>query len=162
MPLFRTERGPGRVLRAKEYFHTVARAEREISLLQAKLRHYEDMGLSISGTGGSGPSGGGKNRSYSKVEAVAVSVVDLTADLMSQLQRYKAIVTEAERIIKAIPQEKYRQILTYRYLCGWTFRSISDELRYSDPKSVYRAHGWALMEAQKILNKHHQGQPAPT
>jgi len=52
-----------------------------------------------------------------------------------------------------VPQERYRQILTYRYLCGWTFRSISDELEYNDPNSVYRAHGWALHEAQTVLNR---------
>jgi hypothetical protein len=43
-------------------------------------------------------------------------------------------------------------ILNYRYLCGWSYKSISDELKYNDPNSVYRAHGWALREAQKIIN----------
>jgi hypothetical protein len=64
-----------------------------------------------------------------------------------------AIIARAEQIIRNIPQEKYRMILNYRYLCGWSYKSISDELKYNDPNSVYRAHGWALREAQKIINK---------
>ena len=49
--------------------------------------------------------------------------------------------------------DKYRKILSYRYLCQWSFRSISDELKYDDPNSVYRAHGWALVKAQEILDR---------
>jgi hypothetical protein len=64
-----------------------------------------------------------------------------------------AIISRAERVIKQIPQEKYRQILEYKYLCGKSFRWISDELDYTDPNSIYRAHGWALKEAQKVLNR---------
>ena len=63
------------------------------------------------------------------------------------------IINKARQVIKQVPQDKYRQILTLRYLAGWSFRSISDELKYNDPKSVYKAHGWALTEAQKVLNK---------
>lgn len=66
---------------------------------------------------------------------------------------YMAIIARAEAVIDKVPQDKYRKLLTYRYLCQWSFRSISDELHYNDPNSIYRAHGWALAEAQKILNE---------
>ena len=79
--------------------------------------------------------------------------MDALRDIQSAREGYLALLKRAEGVIKKIPQEKYRQILNYRYLCGWSFRSISDEIGYRDPNSVYRSHGWALAEAQKILNE---------
>jgi hypothetical protein len=137
-------------MKAREFFRQVQRAERELKLLKAKVQHFEDLGLTItSHIGGIGS----MQRGASKTEASAVGIVDSTADLNRQIQEYTALIARAEQVIRQIPQEKYRQILTYRYLCQWSFRSISDELHYNDPNSVYRAHGWALTEAQKVLNR---------
>ena len=137
-------------MKAKDFFKQVRVAERELKVLKAKVRHYEDLGLMItSNIGGVGA----KQRGASRTETAAVGILDATMDLNRQIREYTALITRAETVIRAIPQEKYRLILTYRYLCSWSFRSISDELGYSDPNSVYRAHGWALSKAQEILNK---------
>ena len=135
---------------AKEFFRQVLRAEKELKILNAKLQHYEDIGFSM---GGSSGVIGNKSRGSSRVELAAIGAVDVFRELYQQQKEYLAIIARAEQIIRNIPQEKYRQILNYRYLCGWSFKSISDELAYNDPNSVYRAHGWALHEAQIILNK---------
>ena len=137
-------------MRVKDFFRQVQRAESELKILDAKLRHYEDLGLSLGGSSGVIEN---KNRGTSRVELAACGAVDALSALMDKKREYMAIISRAEAIIEKIPQERYRQILTYRYLCQWSFRSISDELQYNDPNSVYRAHGWALTEAQKILNK---------
>ena len=137
-------------MKAKDFFLQVKRAERELKVLNAKVQHFEDLGLMItSNIGGIG----GKQRGASRTEAAAVGMLDSVSDLNKQIQEYTKLINKAERVIKQIPQEKYRLILTYHYLCQWSFRSISDELDYKDPNSVYRAHGWALSEAQKVLNK---------
>ena len=81
-----------------------------------------------------------------------MGIFDATLALEKQAAEYVRIIQAAEAVIAKIPQEKYRQILTLRYLAGWSWRSISDELRYNDQKSVYRAHGFALMRAQEILD----------
>ena len=126
------------------------KAEIELKMIKAKLRHYEDIGLSMS----AGTSGGmgAKHRSSSRVELAAVGAVDAGMDLVGQQQHYMDVIRFAEAVIGKIPQERYRQILTYRYLCNWSLRSISDELEYNDPRSIYRAHGWALVEAQKVID----------
>ena len=137
-------------MRAKDFFRQVLRAESQFKQLTARLRHYEDIGLTITGTG----SGiGGNQRGSSRVELAAIGMVDATSHLVAEIREYQQIIARAEAVISAVPQEKYRQILNYRYLCGWSFRSIADELRYNDPNSIYRAHGWALHEAQIILNR---------
>ena len=126
------------------------RAEHSLKLIRAKAAHYEEIGLSISAPAGRIGSG---SRGTSRVETAAIGTVDALADLEKQKRECMAIIARAEKIIGRMPHEKYRQILTYRYLCGWSFRSISDELGYNDPNSVYRSHGWALVEAQKIMNE---------
>ncbi len=136
-------------MKAKDFFSQVRRAEKELKILNAKLRHYEDIGLSI---GGSSGVIGNKQRGTSRVELAAIGAVDVFRELYDQQKEYMAIIARAEQIIRNIQQERYRQILNYRYLCGWSFRSISDELGYKDQNSVYRAHGWALSKAQEIIN----------
>lgn len=136
-------------MKAKDFFSQVRRAEKELKVLNAKLDHYKEIGLSI---GGSSGVIGNKQKGTSRVELAAIGAVDVFRDLEKEKAEYMAIIARAEQIIRNIPQEKYRMILNYRYLCGWSYKSISDELKYNDPNSVYRAHGWALREAQKIIN----------
>jgi len=137
-------------MKARDFFRQVLRAESELKVLNAKLRHYEEIGLSM---GGSAGVVGNKQSGSSRVEMAAIGAVDALRAVYSQQKELVAIIARAEQVIRAVKQEKYRQILNYRYLCGWSFRSISDELKYNDPNSVYRAHGWALSEAQKIINE---------
>lgn len=141
-------------MKSKEFFRQVLKAEKELKVLKAKVRHFEDIGLTITSNTSAV---GGHQQGTSRVELAAVGIVDATADLNAEIKQYMALIARAEQVIRSIPQERYQQILNYRYLCGWSLRSISDELGYNDPNSIYRAHGWALTEAQKILNKQMEG-----
>lgn len=137
-------------MRAKEFFRQVERAEKELSRLKIRMQHYEDLGLMIaSNIGGVG----GNQRGASRTEAAAVGILDSAFELQKQIQEYNRIISKAEHVISEIRQDKYRKILDWHYLCGKTLSWISDELEYEDENSIYRAHGWALSEAQKILNK---------
>ena len=135
---------------AKEFFRQVRRAERELKIIKAKLEHYEDLGFSLGGAVGVI---GNKQRGSSRVEMAAIGKVDVLRDLVDQQKEYMGIIARAEDVIRQVPQEKYRLILTYLYLLGKSPKWISDELEYNDPNSVYRAKGWALWEAQQIMNK---------
>ena len=135
---------------AKEFFRQVRRAERELKIIKAKLEHYEDLGFSLGGAVGVI---GNKQRGSSRVEMAAIGKVDVLRDLVDQQKEYMGIIARAEDIIRQVPQEKYRLILTYMYLLGKSPKWISDELEYNDPNSVYRAKGWALWEAQQIMNR---------
>ena len=137
-------------MKAKDFFRQVRFAESELKVLNAKLQHFEDLGMSI---GSRSEVIGSKSRGTSRVELAACGAVDTSLDLERQKRDYLAIIARAEHVIRQIRQEKYRQILEYRYICNKSFKWISDELDYTDPNSIYRAHGWALKEAQKILNK---------
>ena len=137
-------------MRAKDFFRQVRAAEKELKILRTKLRHFEELGMSIGGRAGVI---GNKNRGTSRVELAACGAVDASMDLSRQIAEYMAIIARAEHVIRQIPQERYRQILEYHYICGKSLRWVSDELEYKDQNSIYRAHGWALSAAQKILNR---------
>jgi hypothetical protein len=137
-------------MKAKEFFKQVARAEKELSRLKIRMQHYEDLGLMIaSNIGGIG----GKRRGASRTETAAVGILDSALELQKQIQEYNRIISRAEHVISEVKQDKYRKILDWHYLCGKTLSWISDELGYENKDSVYRAHGWALNEAQKIMNR---------
>lgn len=138
-------------MRAKAYFQRVRLAERDLKLTRAKIRHFQDVAYSITGGSLDSPVVS-HSLGPSRVETAAMGIYDATQALERQAEAFIAVIRDAERVIAQIPQAKYREVLTLRYLAGWTWKSISDELRYQDEKSVYKAHGWALTEAQKILD----------
>ena len=139
-------------MKAKDYFRRVLAAEIELKMIRAKIRHYQDIGYSITGGTMDSPVVS-HSRGASKVESAAMGIFDATRALEDQMKEYLSVIREAERIVSQVPQMKYREILTLRYMAGWSFRSISDELKYEDPKSIYKAHGYALAAAQQIIDK---------
>jgi len=138
-------------MNAKEYLEQVAKAERDMRVLKAKIDHYEDLGLSI--TPHIGNASGKPSTPSSRVETAAIGVVDTLGELKAKLGAYRAFIEEAQKRIDRIPQERYRQILTLRYLCGMKLPKIGEEMRYTDRNSIYRAHGYALLEMAKILEE---------
>ena len=138
-------------MRAKDYFRRASNAERDLRRLEALRDHYDSVGKSI--TAQWGGTGGGAHNNASKVEMAAVGIADSELDFMAELARYRAIVNEAENVITRIQQARFRQILTLHYLAGLALTDVADRLGYKDRDSVYRAHGWALLEAQKIIDK---------
>lgn len=132
----------------KQYLMQVSRAERELQVINARRRHYIELATSF---GGIASAVGKKPGHSSKTETAAVGLIDMTSELDEKAREYTALIREAEAMIAKIPQENYRKILTLRYLVGMSFRSISDEMRYTDRGSVYRAHGYALLEMGKVM-----------
>ena len=135
---------------AQQYLRQVAYAERELRTLRAKLRHFEDLGL-----GGGGVASGNASirasTASSRVENAAIGIIDLTREIVAKIADFEALMRRAEKLIEKVPQENYRRILTLMYMCGMSFPGISDEMRYTDRNSVYRAHGWALVEFGKVM-----------
>lgn len=139
-------------MKAKEYFRRVLAAEKELKLIRAKIRHFQEIGFSITGGSMDSPVVS-HSRGSSRVETAALGIYDATKALLEQETYYVSLITQAQDLVASVAKERYRQILTLRYLAGWSWKSISDELHYEDPKSVFKAHGYALKEAQKLLDR---------
>lgn len=134
---------------AREFLLSVRKAEHELILIRDRRRHYEDLIVSIGANMGKAvidkPSGG------SKTETAALGLVWLAEQLATKEKEYVALIKKAEGLIEKLPQEKFRDILTRRYLNGESWKTIRDKMDYKDEKSVYRCHGYALREFQKVM-----------
>ena len=135
---------------AKEFMEQVRRAEVTLKLINERKRHYKELATSIGVklTGMPSAKQGG-----SSVESGAIGLVDLDNELRKKEAEYVAIVKKAETAIDKIPQEKFRTVLTLRYLCGHSWKLLRDELDYADEKSIFACHRYALKALQKVLNK---------
>jgi len=133
----------------KEYFRRVIIAEKELYLIRQQREHIREMALGIHGMS-QGTVRSSARRS--RVEEACVRLADLEDDLNEREANYVRTVEEAKNVIDRIRQPRFREVLTLRYLCGHSWRTVSDEMDYSDPKSVFRVHGLALTAAEKIIN----------
>ena len=132
----------------KEFFRQVREAERELYLIRRQQEHIRDMAVSLRGMSQSGIRSPSRR---SRVEDAGIRIADLETALNERARAYNELVERAQRIIDQIPQMKFREVLTLRYLCGHSWRTVSDEMDFKDPKSVYRVHGLALMAAKKFF-----------
>jgi hypothetical protein len=137
-------------MRAKDFFLAVRDAEHKIKVLRAKERKYREIASSITGMSETNIRTTG-NRS--RTESAAVRLVDVEDEIADAGEQYVALIEKAEQVLGQIKTQRYNDVLTYRYILGLSWRSVADEMRYHDAKSVYRVHGWALAEAQRILDK---------
>lgn len=137
-------------MRAKEFFAQVKDAEEKLKMLNEKIQHWEELGFSM---GGMASGSGNRHNATSRVELAACGAADVLTDIQERRAAYLALISRAEGIIEKIPQERYRKLLDYHYLCGKSLKWVSDELDYTGENSIYKAHGYALAEAQKVMDQ---------
>ena len=137
-------------MRAKDFFLAVRDAEHKIRVLQSKRRRYQELASSITGMSETNIRSTG-NRS--RTENAALRLIEVEDQIGDAGERYVALIEQAENVLGQLKTQRYVDVLTYRYILGLSWRSVADEMRYHDAKSVYRVHGWALAEAQRILDK---------
>ena len=134
---------------AKTFLLSVLKAERELKLISAKKQHYNDLICSIGANTGKAvilkPTGA------SKTETAAVGLVFLNERLLEKEKEYTSLVVKAEKLIDQLKQDNFRKILTLKYLCDWSWKSINDEMGFKDEKSVYACHRFAVRELQKLM-----------
>ena len=135
-------------MKAKEFMQSVRKAEIELVSLTAKKQHFMDLATSIGVnlTGMPGGQGGG-----SRVETGAIGLIDLIGECTDKEREYVALVKKAEELIAKIPNENFRKVLTLRYICCNSWKTVRDKMGYKDEKSVYRCNGFALRELQKLM-----------
>ena len=145
-------------MKAKTFFLRTRSAESDIKRLERLIEHYNTLGASISSKWGG--IGGGKGNNSSRVETAAVGIIEAERGILDELNRYRRIVAEAENVISRIPQDRFRQILTLHYLGGMALADVARTMNYKYTENMYKAHGWALAAAQKILDVGENGTKA--
>ena len=134
---------------ARDILQAAMDAERDLMLIREQRRHILDMATSTSVGSEVYVSSSGS----SKTERAAVKMADLEDDLIRSEQVYEQRVLRARRLIGRLEKKRFREVLTLRYLCGKSWREITDSMAYQDEKSAFRVHAWALKAADEILSK---------
>jgi len=137
------------MMRAHAYFARVDEARQEVDTLRRRRDKYIEMATGMSGMSETAIRG---NSTRSRVEAAALSLVELSDRLDIAAEGYAQTVREAEALIARLQRPRHRQVLTLRYIEGRKWREITQIMGYTDPKSAFRVHGWALQAAQKLLD----------
>lgn len=138
-------------MKAKDYFLRARSAEQDIRRLTALREHYMEMGSQIASHWGNTPPNSASNSS--KVESAVCGLLEAEEGVLKEWRAYEKIILEAELVISKVRQSKFRQILTLHYLCGLSLAETGRKLEYIGENSIYRAHGWALVEAQKVIDR---------
>lgn len=92
------------------------------------------------------------NKATSKMADVVDKIVDLQAEINHDVDELVDLEREITQLIKSVTDLEYQTILEKRYLCFQTWEAIAAEMQY-DIRWLYRLHGRALEEVQKILDK---------
>lgn len=73
-----------------------------------------------------------------------IKVAELEADIDKDVDCLVDLKREIMGAIATLPDERYRTLLEYRYLCGWGWQRIADAMHY-DRTTIWRLHGEALL-----------------
>lgn len=137
-------------MKAKQFFMRARSAERDIRRLESMRDHYMAMGATK--TAQIGGIGSRTINNSSKVERAVLGALEAEMGISEELNMYRQIIREAENVISRVPQERFREILTLHYLAGMALADIARSMGYKHTENLYRAHGWALAAAQKIID----------
>lgn len=126
---------------AREYLQQARGMKLRLEALEERRAFYRDMA--------SGriarykPGTGGGTRRVSSVEKYACKLADLEADMARRVGAYVELVAEIEVVIDAVPDQRYRDLLRFRYLNGWSWHKIARRMGYQ-VESMYKMHDNAL------------------
>lgn len=135
---------------AKEYLRQLSRKDARIKALLERQRRYQELAERRTAVYRDMP-GGGKKR-VSPVEEYAVKIVDLEREIGRRIDEYADLTREIETAIDKVGDDRYRDILRFRYVNGWGWERIAREMHY-DRRQITRLHGLALLEIEKRCPK---------
>ncbi len=114
---------------AKEYLSQARKLDQRIGALLDRQKKYHDLGAwrPICFDGAKGPR----------------AMVALERELDARIAEYAEKVRAIERVIDAVEDAQYRDVLRYRYLNGWGWQKVADRMHFSQDW-VCRLHARAL------------------
>lgn len=93
--------------------------------------------------------GGGGGSVSSKIEVGMEQLDRVEERIRKELDKISRDLITAKKIIDELDDDRYRDILTWRYLNAWNWSKISEKMAY-DRTNVWRLHGRALVKAQEV------------
>ena len=130
---------------AKEYMEQARYLDMQINSKIEQVRSLNELATKATTVYSDMPHS--PNRNTSRMEETVVKIIDLE----SEINRDMNLKREIMRVVNRIEPAEYRTILEMRYLQFKKWEQIA-LLMSTDLRWVYRMHGRALNEVQKIIN----------
>ena len=128
------------VMTAKTYLQQAYYIDREVDSKLEQVMALRQTAAKVTSTMSITPGGG---YDVHRMEATIVRMVDLEAEINSDIDRLVDLKREIGAKIRAVERPEYRIVLERRYLCYESWEQIAVDLGY-DIRHVYRIHGEAL------------------
>lgn len=130
---------------AKDFLRQLARKDAHIDALIQRQQHYYDLAARRTPVYRADGSGGTRRRS--SCEEYVCKAVDLGREIDRRIDEYVDLTRQIETAIAQLQDDRYRDILTWRYINGWRWEQIAQAMGF-DVKWVWKLHGRALAEIQ--------------
>lgn len=140
----------------KTFFLGYRRIEPRIMARVEERERYWELAIRITPAYTGMPSGGGDG---SKVENGATMMMSVIDDLDMEIASLKYYRKLARRIISMTGDQRYADVLTYRYFNGYKWEKIMEAMHYENTQ-VWRIHGFALSAARRAAEAICADEPA--
>jgi len=133
---------------ARELFDACKNSAERIRALKERREWYMDMATQA--TARPHMTGGGKGGK--KVEDGAIRLAALAEECDREITELARLTREAKALIRALPDQRQRDVLTWRYLNAWGWRKVARAM-HCDRSSAFRIHDRAIEAAEQLLEK---------
>ena len=137
------------MMTAKEYMKQHERVVEKIRQIEIQIFDIEQT-LGIKGVNyDSQPHGSGISQVTESTATKLIELREVQRDLVDKLWAKRI---EIERVIFMINDATYAELLQRRYIRLQKWESIATDMKF-DSRYIYKLHGKALIEADKIIRK---------
>ena len=137
------------MMTAKEYMKQHERVVEKIRQIEMQIYDIEQT-LGVKGVNyDSQPHGSGISQVTESTATKLIELREVQRDLVDKLWAKRI---EIERVIFMIKDATYAELLQRRYIRLQKWESIAADMKF-DSRYIYKLHGKALIEANKIIRK---------
>ncbi len=139
-------------MKAKEYFRQISRIETMIKSKMRRAELFREIASSVSSPKYSDMPRPPQRKSTSLMEDAINKAIDLEKEIKEDERKLNELKIEALELIGKIENNNSQTVLILRYFEKKSWEEIKDLIYYS-LSGVYKLHGNALNEIDKLINK---------
>ena len=133
---------------AKEYLLQAKYLDQQINNKICQLRMLNDLATKVTYTMTGMP--GGLGDRASKQDSVVTKIIDFQKEINADIDRLVDLKREILISIQALSSVEHQLVLEKRYIMFEKWEKIAADMN-TDIRNIYRIHGKALLELEKIL-----------
>lgn len=134
---------------AKAFFQACRRLDARINALTEERVRIMALATRCTPTYSDMPHASGTSN---PVEQAVVRLDELDRTLAGEIDFYVRLLRVAHEVVCRLSDDRYRDILTLRYLNGYSWKKVAETLGY-ESGYIWKVHGRALLEAQRVLTE---------